>query len=265
MKKNLIFLFLLLLIVTGCSNNTQKDINTNNSKKIDDYINVEYKTKNEIKCDEMANAKLISKTIFVTNDGKIFHYGSDKLYSNEQNCKQFDDEPYTSWFGDETISEIVGLKYTELVDSKMHQILTNEEDNKIGIKGTYDYLLKNIKNWYVSSSGFIIREDNKFYLLDGEKNKQDITGNILSDDVIESVNGIVIKTNNGYYVLKSKISNKEECEKYDDVKCNYNYYIESSDILNSIKDKIVIAYTDGYNPNELFIYAKNNILYSIKI
>ena len=68
----------------------------------------------------------------------------EKLYSNEQNCKQFDDEPYTSWFGDETISEIVGLKYTELVDSKMHQILTNEEDNKIGIKGTYDYLLKNM-------------------------------------------------------------------------------------------------------------------------
>ncbi len=268
MRKKLIVMFLLLVVITGCSNNKSKESNDNNSKKVDDYIGINYETKHEIKCEEMKNAKLMSESLFVTTDGKVYHYGFDNLYSNEQNCKKFDDELDTWWSGPVTISEIVGLRYTELIDSKMHQITTSTDTNKMGVVGSYNHRVENIKEWYFSSPGFIIRENDKMYAL-GEYNndKQEINNSLPSSEKIISVNGGVIKTDKGYYLLRAKVTNKNECEKYDDVECKSEYYIEKSDILNQLNDKIFVAYSRGYNydVSEIFVYAKNNTIYSIKI
>jgi hypothetical protein len=267
MKKKLIVLFLLLIVITGCSNNKSIESN-NNTKKVDDYIGINYKSKHEIKCEEMKNAKLMSESLFVTTDGKVYHYGFDNLYSNEQNCKKFDDELDTSWSGPVTISDIVGLRNGELIDSKMHQITTSIDTNKMGVRGSYNHRVENIKEWYFSLPGFIIRENDKMYALsEYDNNKQEIKNSLPSSEKIISVNGGVIKTDKGYYLLRANITNKNECEKYDDVECKVEYFIESSDVLNKLDDKIFIAYSRGYSYDisEMNVYAKNNTIYSIEI
>lgn len=268
MKKSL-FVMVVALFLTGCSlNENMKNYEDhgNNQKGIDDYIGINYESKHEIKCDEMKNAKLMSDSLFVTTDGKVYHYGYDKLFSNDQNCKQFDDELDTGWSGPITISEIVGLRHSELIDSEMHQITTSTDSNKMGVVGSYNHKVENIKEWYFSYPSFIIRENDKMYVL-GDSNKQEINNSLPSSEKILYVNGGVIKTDKGYYILKFKISNKEECEKYDDVECKLEYYIESNDTLNKLKDKIVIAYSRGYDSDDYNIsfYAKNNTIYSIKM
>ena len=273
MKKNLFILILIITFVSGCSlNGDMKEYRDNGDDKsnIDNYIGMKYESKNEIKCEEMKSSKFLSNSLFVTEDSKIYQYGFDKLFSNEQNCLRIDDKLDYGWSGPVTLSKIVGLRGSEAIDTKYQQILFYGESNKLFVGGTYDYVVKNLKEWYFTSPYIIERKDGKLYAVVESNSpfvEKEIKGDIPANETIISINGGVVKTDKGYYVIKEKISNIEQCEKYEDIKCESEYYIESSKVLNNLKDKIYIAYSDSYreNNNTIQIYAKNNYIYSIQI
>ena len=266
MKKVLLVL-LILFMLCGCGKEASND---GEDKLYDDYIGMEYIEKYELKCEELKDSKYMSFEIFTTNDGKVYQYGRDKLFSNDQNCRQFDEKLDTGWSGPVTIGEIVGLRNTELIDSKMNQIEARIDENKLAVMGEYIYYLTGAKEWHFTSENILTRDNDKMYLVEFQEGKVEIKNSLPTDEKIISVNGDLIKTDKGYYSLKNKKLNREECEKYDDVECELEYYIIPNELANKLSDKIYNAYpsfndfgTEGF-VEVLFVYAKNGFMYEIR-
>lgn len=71
-----------------------------------------------------------------------------------------------------------------------------------------------------------------------------ITNNFSSNEIINSVysisdNKFYIETNKNIYEYKKIKSNKEECSKYADAKCEYSYSLEINKKLNKYKENIL--------------------------
>ena len=209
--------------------------------------------------------------MFVTNNNQIYEYGIDKLYSNDQNCHQLGVNPRYNYLDNLKLGQIVGLRISEMIDDKKQQIsyMPEVDSGNVAITGEFVTELKGVSEFYLSYPHIIERKNNVFNVIiyNGLPiTKKDMQSEIVENEIIRYVNGGIIKTDKSYYLIKSTINNKEECEKYDDIKCEYNYNIIRNDLLNSINDKIVIAFNNGYeNEDIIYVYAKNGFIYTINI
>jgi hypothetical protein len=248
MKKIIPLLFIILLL-TGCSS---KD----NNENYDEELELTYLTKREIKCDEIKNAKLMNMDLFVTNDNIIYQYSLDETYG-DLNCKK-----YAS-----TTSKITGLYNRNLIDENKTVLIAPPSSDKLLYVDNYSNTYTHDEYYYGSS--LIIRENNSMYSMvnNGDSNKKlDIQNPLPSNIKINSINGRIINADQGYYVINYRVTNKEECESDTTKECIKENYIEPSEILNKIKDKISIAFTKNYDDydNTIYFYY-NGFIYSINM
>ena len=93
----------------------------------------------------------------------------------------------------------------------------------------------------------ILSVDNKIKLYKPTYNNGEEVGeykDINYDFKGETVKAIIdnfIKTDKSYYKISRYATNKDECKKYADVKCQYDYKIEKAKYLTENYDKIAIV------------------------
>lgn len=97
-------------------------------------------------------------------------------------------------------------------------------------------------------------KEGKIYTKNHEIYNYDFNGETILDynfDINNDITNYIIKTDKAYYILE--IVNEEECEKYIDVKCDYNYV--KNDFLTDKYNEI--SYVYGVNYETIFAIMKN--------
>lgn len=266
MKK--IFLIILIMLITGCENNDTTEENLlNDLIKINKKFNLKEES---FICNELNENSIIDGNIFVTGT-KIYELNLQKIYSNETNCIEVGElQPgrYAKYINRGTIIDNKGEGY------RLQDPMRNDDYNYEKKEYKYDSNIKsNIVDLYGSDS---IYSDNgyanKYYTADnviydgmkliGYHSKLEntksydeiINTDAISNEKIINIYGYIIKTNKNFYIINSRKTNAEECNKYADIKCKYEYYLKRSEILSKYYDLIL-----NINSNEI-ITKKNTYI-----
>lgn len=88
------------------------------------------------------------------------------------------------------------------------------------------------------------------------KNIIDVDTNFSSDEQVISISEYFIRTNKAFYKIKKYKENKEECEKYVDISCEYGFKINKDKTLTNNYNNILFA---GF-----YIIDKDNNVYKYK-
>lgn len=255
MKKTItigILLFSLITLIIGCKSNEknnyykdEKSINdSHEEKKLSDY-----KQGHKIKC-SLLNENIISylDNFVEYNSKEIYHINFNQLYSNNENCiKVFTannniigtiNHGYYSGMADIN-GHIYGINESNLQifeDIGKHLAYLPKDDELMSsLPGTFIHSVYNKKN-----KTLIIYEN---YKVNNEK-KYIVDISKLKDEEVIMNYGDVIKTNKKYYQIVKNITNKEECNKYADIECEYKYEIINNEIMsNSYND--ILSYING--------------------
>lgn len=227
MKKNFLLVIILVLFITGCGKNSTE-------KEYTKTISCSALNSSEVKFIDSGKTFM-----FVTSDNKIYELNLDKKYSKtDENCEEFV----------KTSHQLKGIsgnflydENNDLVDVRNYGKNANIDDrwSKISQFGdVYDY------NYDVMTSSIYLK-DSVYYL---RENNNKINFSLEDDEYIKTYYDIwgdsFIKTNKAIYQLKKKKTNKEECEKYADVKCKYEYTFEKNDIFSQYLNDIVMISLD---------------------
>lgn len=221
-----------------------------------------YKT---IKCQVLNDENIIgyiasNSERYIVTKNTVYVLDKSKLFSNDTNCKSISTESFDSdifnvscdWGGCSIETQNNYYSYSATDD----KITKMEEDMEIYYKnfGQFSKLGNNVLidiGTYINFEDyiFILSIDNKIKLY---KPTYDNNGNkgvgeykdINYDFKGETVKAIIdnyIKTDKAYYKISKYATNKEECKKYADVKCQYEYKIEKAKYLTENYDKIAIV------------------------
>lgn len=246
------------------NNNTTKPNTENNttSDEVNNNTQDNQETEKAILCDAWDDINIIyPNQSFITNDYDYYVFDTESLYSNNQNCKKLNPE---------------GVKIIRCLDDSCM-----DENNNIYRYNSYytsftklDNPSQEVKGWFQDetltiqegSMGIrnLLRNDGKIYHMSYETT---IEGKLL--DTIE-VNGEkiisffggtneylpnILKTNKAFYVYNRFITNEEECNKYKDVVCEYDYEYIKEPTLNKNYSEIV------WVNNQLYITKDKKIHY----
>ena len=74
------------------------------------------------------------------------------------------------------------------------------------------------------------------------------------DETIKSIINNYIKTDKAFYKIKRYKTNKEECDKYVDIKCKYDYKVNKEKLLSENYNEIKAI-------NNIYIIDKNGNVY----
>lgn len=282
MKRKIIIFILcgiMLLGICGC-NNKLNEQNTNKSKDIKYVLSQKYRYLNTIKCEALNEVVVAIDGNHIVTKNKIYELNMNKLFSNEKNCKEIkildlDSEIITFNINKiETKNKI--YKYDEnkkaytSCDSLSNGYTYCYGESKY--KAFFSFLGKDImysdEEALLSTGMKMVSIDNKIKLYklysvnndDGSNTEKikyiEIENQLPNDEMVKKIDGNIIKTNKAYYQLKKYKTNKEQCEKYADIKCQYSYKLEKNKIL-----------TENYNNikyvNTYYIIDKNNNVYSM--
>lgn len=253
--KKILFVILLLIVLTGCSRTES------NKLTLKEKISKSYEYYSNIKCSNIDNVIDLNFGGFVTKN-KAYELDVEQLYSNGENCKEvsinnLDDEiimgsgqsiAYTKKF-----AYGIGKNYQKVIYSNKEYPLFSTLGNMIL------YHSSNYTNGY-----YIVSIDNKIKMIKTIGNEEEITiKNIIdvdtdfsSDEQVLSISEYFIKTNKAYYKIIKYKENKEECEKYADIRCKYNYKISKDKVLTSNYNDILFA---GF-----YIVDKDHNIYKYK-
>ena len=221
-----------------------------------------YKT---IKCQVLNDENIIgyiasNSERYIVTKNTVYVLDKSKLFSNDTNCKSISTESFDSdifnvscdWGGCSIETQNNYYSYSATDD----KITKMEEDMEIYYKnfGQFSKLGNNVLidiGTYINFEDyiFILSIDNKIKLY---KPTYDNNGNkgvgeykdINYDFKGETVKAIIdnyIKTDKAYYKISKYATNKEECKKYADIKCQYEYKIEKAKYLTENYDKIAIV------------------------
>lgn len=274
MKKTIPVFFIMFFIVslTGCNsakNNRDNSNNTPNKKEaitknesgfkcfsniVSDYY--EHKASDyygNIVCNELENIMYSGNNFFITKDGSLYHLSSKKFLSNKLNCKKIGNtNKFVKIIANTLIDENNNL-YSFSYEGELELIpKILEKQSDYGIDQMNIALYKKYNNMFLISKESSITDypmygiikNNKIYYLDynhdTKKVKEILVSYFNPNEIINKVlNGIVI-TNNGYY--KYDITNKEECNKYQDVICKKGFV--KINISDSCLNKLVYLSDD---------------------
>lgn len=209
--------------------------------------------------------KYFYTNFIVLNNGEIYDINRGKLFSNDENCRKNESGlRIDRILNDEYLFDVNGEVYhfDRYDDNFVFDKIEKENDKEIIIKNYEGILFSiNTKDGY-----YVLRDDGSIYLETYEYDYSTKTLKVLnqtklydkdefSGDVknmfIVNEEKIVLVTDKAVY--KTVASNKEDCEKYVDVECNYK--MEKDEFLSNNIDKII--YLDYSN-----LYANNTVYYN---
>ncbi len=209
---------------------------------------------------------------YIVTKNTVYVLNKSKLFSNDTNCKSIITENFDSdifntscdWGGCniETQNNYYTYSKTDDKTTKM------EEDMEIYYKsfGRFSKLGNNVLKdigTYINFEDYvlILSVDNKIKLykptFDNNGNEIGEYKDINYDFKGETVKAIIdnyIKTDKAYYKISKYATNKDECKKYADVKCQYEYKIEKAKYLTENYDKIAIVSSNEIIDKEGNIY-----------
>lgn len=263
----IVLLIVLSITLSGCSSN-EKEKNDMNEKlsfaewsiKNSNFGQQEIK---KINCPEINENAIMSGSteIFIT-DNKIYKYDTDKLFSNDKNCKlvgKIEGENGIAVNRDNAIDEN-GILY-----NTFWQKVDDPDYNGDYVKDTFhdgwkEYFKRFDINKSMISGGLSINNaldyeiitlnDNDLiaynidYMNYGEyPNGKDFVYKInidnINDEKIIKIYSSIIKTDKAFYSISSRKTNKEQCDKYADVKCEYEYFLKKEEILSKYYEEIM--------------------------
>ncbi len=259
MKKSFLFLFILIIVVgfCACSNKTVTE------KGVQNRLDDEYYLENKLICDELDDAVAFdwNPTYFATKD-KVYKLSVKKLFSNDKNCKEVEIENL-----DSNILEFMGNGfetegYQFIYSSKLKKFVNyydNSVDNRLIGESFYKKWFSEMGDHVIYSFyglkkyDGIVSADNKMkmfdiewvYPEDGSEMEEisyaDIDSNLEEDEIVLEIQDNIVKTNKTFYEVKAYKTNKEECEKYEDVKCKYGFKLVKNKFLTKNYDFIKFA------------------------
>ena len=212
---------------------------------------------------------------YIVTKNMVYALNKSKLFSNDTNCKSISTENFdsdifsVSWDYNGCNIETQNNYYTySKTDDKTTKM---EEDMEIYYKrfGRFSKLGNNVLEdigTYINFEDYvlILSVDNKIKLykptFDNNGNEIGEYKDINYDFKGETVKAIIdnyIKTDKAYYKISKYAKNKEECKKYADVKCQYEYKIEKAKYLTENYDKIAIVSNTEIIDKDGNIYHKN--------
>lgn len=234
-----------------------------------------YKT---IKCPILNEEDIIGYTgnhagDYIVTKNMVYALNKSKLFSNDTNCKSISTENFDSEIFSADTDGVVGYNFQTKNSSYYYDgsgdELTKSEDIETSYK-RFSKLGNNvIRNIGTSVNlgdySIILSVDNKIKLYksrwDSDSGKEvDEYKDINYDFRGETVKAIIdnyIKTDKAYYKISNYVTNKEECKKYADVKCQYEYKIEKAKYLTENYNKLAIVSNADIIDKDGNIYHKN--------
>ena len=263
-RRYLIILVLAVILVSGCSNNVSvknnkkndKDKITQTEKRVIDKMSFTYKWDCEVPLNKIKDISTVGMN-FISDDGALYEFNLDKKYSTTgSHCRKVNiDVAFEKFIYNKIISSD---KKVYLQNGENYVDISNEERMQGWVMGfpydLYDYN-ENIIILNIGSvdTKYGIVEDNKVYEYETDSLSSDYIGKrkelyTFSDgETLVGIYGSYIKTNKAYYVYGA--TNKNECEKYADIKCEYGI----------VKDKTLSdAYDEIYYMNNYYLIMKSD-------
>lgn len=256
----------ILLGVCGCGNSEEKQTNNGDkdAKQKEELTSVGTLTKLE------ENIILVNSNFLVTDNNNIYAVSFDKLFSNDSNYKKLGT--------DENIKgiDVDDWGYFHILNNKQRTMTCSMEKNCFQLGNSNSAKLANTIELLNGSSlgDYLYVTDNKLFYsknvyldLEGVKPKNDILvdndsmGNEKIIAIYKGQNNYFVKTDKAFYRFKeNKIAtNKEECEKYADISCTYEYEYKITkentltehykDIKYIANDKMIFNDNKVYNLN----------------
>lgn len=268
MKKKIICglsVFTICFVLVGCD---QPKVKEEKDLTFTEWAQKNNKIYNDIKkinCPEIEESSLMSGSseIFVT-DNNIYKYNVDKLFSNDKNCKLIgtvENAKTIAVSKDNAIDEMDTLynDFWQKVEDSNFDGNYQKDDKHNGWK---EYIKRfNVNKQLISASGnysigkdipdyeIITYTNDGLYLYKidyinsnnskGTEYKYKVDIDSLKDEEIVRLYGTIIKTNKAFYKISSDIINKEECNKYADIKCEYEYSLKKDETLTKYYDDIL--------------------------
>lgn len=212
--------------------------------------------------------KYFTGSHLINSEGKIYELSLGQKFANDQNCKVSDTNIVVKAIFDDKIVKGTDNKYYYLVgsnDVSSYSVIP-ETDNSYLI---YDLLLKAddvIKVITANSSTglyYVLKDDGNIYGYTISKKDYNSLPTVTSTTVAYSKNDYGAKIIDFNYageslntflrtddkIFRMKITNSEECNKYADIKCNFQML--EDEIFNTYKDVII-----SYNGNTLITNYK---------
>lgn len=255
MKKKISLIVLcgiVLLGICGCENKNTSNEGNNEENKLSSIkgyniretdVVPSYYQKVNVKCDEIKDIKDYYFGYFITNYGELYKFSYDKVFSDtDTNCKRIN-------------TNIKFIKFIDggLLDENNNIYVIDKDDNLslFTFQPGYmpmPYLNDIAKKEYINVSRtmkpndnihiYFYYSENKVYKLKDDFNTEaDVEENAIfelkKDETISYIVDATIKTNKNFYIYKSVITNKDECNKYADIECNYeNKFYEIPELSN---------------------------------
>ncbi len=254
-----------MILVSGCSNNVSvknnkkndKDKITQTEKRVIDKMSFTYKWDCEVPLNKIKDISTVGMN-FISDDGALYEFNLDKKYSTTgSHCRKVNiDVSFEKFIYNKIISSD---KKVYLQNGENYVDISNEERIQGWVMGfpydLYDYneniIILNMD--LDNSFKYGIVEDNKVYEYETGSLSSDYIGKgkelyTFSDgETLVGIYGSYIKTNKAYYVYG--VTNKNECEKYADIKCEYGI----------VKDKTLSdAYDEIYYMNNYYLIMKSD-------
>ena len=251
MKKKIILLMCIAMIfsLTACTNDESKE----NIKKETKSIG-QYKYKKTIKCDVLNDIKNIYTNFLtyyiVTNDNQVYLLSLDKPYSNNTNCKKVENLNFQAHLRNYIIDNQGNYyrgNYEEKTIVKTDD-LPRTDIEYIKNKGVIKTEISDVKEYVLLSDGIIYKGQ-----IDMTANHMNVSNEIITkidnEKIIDFYLGNSINefereikyliTDKAFYTNKEIITNKEECNKYADIKCEKTYKLVKNEQISNKRDELV--------------------------
>ena len=210
-----------------------------------------------IKCSILNDGDIIGYVNgdYIVTKNMVYALNKLKLFSNETNCKSISTEKFNSEIFSISIDgpnnyniETKNGNYSYDVNDDKLTKLEDVETSYKKIERLGNNIIRNIgTSVNLGDYSIILSVDNKIKLYKPTYNNGEEVGeykDINYDFKGETVKAIIdnfIKTDKAYYKISRYATNKDECKKYADIKCQYDYKIEKAKYLTENYDKIVIV------------------------
>ena len=263
MKKilGIILIIITCVFITGCGKQEPYGIGSVEDNKFVDLGELGGGiTKYDLVCDEIKNVAdyNIENFLFITNDGKLFKISYEQLYSNNQNCKQIqNDKKFTKFINRGIVDENNDICYLEGEEL----IKFNFENGYIGMPYIQNFPKDKYQNVIYAQINsevydYLYLENNNLYSIKNDKAYLDLK----DEKIIKAMDNTVI-TDKNFYIYTQTITNKNECQKYADIDCitKDSFTILDNEKITSQYDKInFLKYNDN---NVVFIVDINGNVY----
>lgn len=279
--KKILLIVLSILMITGCGSKKEEETTEKEILHLSEYfIDKSINNIGTLTCSVLNNEKIMyanyALNYFILENGDIykFVYGSNKIYSNNEQCMKIDTDVKIKTFKYNYFLGTDGNYYNISVDSDdiaLKQVTVSGYDATLyNDTNVIDFKSTNVPDeysgWY--SAYYVLKSDgiHNLIVLSSYDNSGTLNYSIVKDELLYKTSdyGNIIRfessykegvtlilSNTGLYI-KEEVKT-EECSKYADIKCETK--MVSNELYQKYKNDF--KYVDSYR-----IIADNNGFYS---